>query len=47
MIEAMKQTQRAYALFDIAKLVLNKPERHMVKFARQPAADGPASRCFS
>jgi len=40
MVEAMKLTQRAYALFDIAKLVLNKPERHVVKFVRQPAADG-------
>jgi hypothetical protein len=40
MMEAMKLTQRAYALFDIAKLVLNKPERHTVKFAGQPVADG-------
>src|SRR5882724_9789545 len=39
MVEAMKQTQRAYTLFDIAKLVLNKPERHLVKFTRQPAAN--------
>ena len=39
MIEAMKQTQRAYTLFDIAKLVLNKPERHLVKFTRRPAAN--------
>jgi hypothetical protein len=31
MIEAMKHNQRAYTLFDIAKLVLNKPERHLVK----------------
>ena len=38
MVEAMKQAQVAYALFDIAKLVLNKPERHVVKFTRQPAA---------
>src|SRR6266481_6301891 len=40
MVEAMKQTQRAYTLFDIAKLVLNKPERHLVKFTRPPAANG-------
>ena len=40
MMEAMKQTQRAYTLFDIAKLVLNKPERHLVKFTRPPAANG-------
>ncbi len=40
MVEAMKLMQRAYALFDIAKLVLNKPERHVVKFVRKPAADG-------
>jgi hypothetical protein len=46
MVEAMKQTQRAYALFDIAKLVLNKPERHVVKFVRQPAADGSREPMF-
>jgi hypothetical protein len=46
MMEAMKQTQRAYALFDIAKLVLNKPERHVVKFAGQPAADGTRAPLF-
>jgi hypothetical protein len=46
MMEAMKQTQRAYALFDIAKLVLNKPERHLVKFAGQPAADGSRPPLF-
>ena len=46
MIEAMKQTQRAYALFDIAKLVLNKPERHFVKFAGKPAADGSRAPLF-
>jgi len=33
MIETIKQSNRAYALFDLAKLVLNKPERHNVKFA--------------
>jgi hypothetical protein len=46
MIEAMKQTQRAYALFDIAKLVLNKPERHWVKFTAKPAADGTPAPLF-
>lgn len=46
MMEAMKQTQRAYALFDIAKLVLNKPERHVVKFAGKPAADGSRQPLF-
>jgi len=46
MIEAMKQNQRAYTLFDIAKLVLNKPERHMVKFARQPVANGTPEPLF-
>jgi hypothetical protein len=46
MAEAMKQSQRAYALFDIAKLVLNKPERHVVKFARKPAADGSREPLF-
>ena len=40
MIEAMKQTPRAYALFDVAKLVLNKPERHHVKVSGKPASDG-------
>ena len=46
MVEAMKQTQRAYTLFDIAKLVLNKPERHVVKFVRLPAADGSREPLF-
>jgi hypothetical protein len=46
MIEAMKHNQRAYTLFDIAKLVLNKPERHLVKFTRQPAADGTPEPLF-
>ncbi len=40
MVEAMKQSHRAYALFDVAKLVLNKPERHQIQLARKPAADG-------
>jgi hypothetical protein len=46
MVEAMKQAQLAYALFDIAKLVLNKPERHLVKFTRPPAADGSREPLF-
>jgi len=40
MMETMKQSPRAYALFDVAKLVLNKPERHHVKFVHKPAPDG-------
>ena len=46
MVEAMKLTQRAYTLFDIAKLVLNKPERHVVKITRTPAADGSREPLF-
>src|SRR5579859_1182887 len=46
MVEAMKQTQRAYTLFDIAKLVLNKPERHVVKLGRMPASDGSREPLF-
>ena len=46
MVEAMKQTQRAYTLFDIAKLVLNKPERHVVKFSRPPVANGTPEPLF-
>jgi hypothetical protein len=40
MAETMKQTSRAYPLFDVARLVLNKPERHQVKLSRKPSADG-------
>jgi hypothetical protein len=40
MIETMKQSGFAYAFFDIAKLVLNKPERHLVKLQRKATADG-------
>ena len=29
--DMVKQSARAYALFDLAKLVLNKPERHIVR----------------
>jgi hypothetical protein len=46
MIETMKRTPRAYALFDVAKLVLNKPERHQVKFTNKPAADGTRAPLF-
>lgn len=46
MIETMKRTPRAYALFDVAKLVLNKPERHQVKFSHKPAADGTRAPLF-
>jgi quinol monooxygenase YgiN len=40
MLATMKESRRAYALFDLAKLVLNKPERHQLKLTRKPAADG-------
>jgi len=40
MVVTMKQSPRAYALFDLAKLILNKPERHRVKIVHQPIADG-------
>lgn len=40
MLDAMRQSPRAFALFDVAKLVLNKPERHVVRLTRKPAADG-------
>jgi hypothetical protein len=46
MMEAMKQTTRGYTLFDIAKLVLNKPERHLVKFTRMAPADGAREPLF-
>ncbi len=46
MIEAMKVGTKTYALFDIAKLILNKPERHAVKLARQPGADGTRAPLF-
>ena len=46
MVEAMKQSPRAYAFFDIAKLVLNKPERHLVKLRRTPVADGSRAPLF-
>jgi hypothetical protein len=40
MLDTLKQSTRAYAFFDIARLILNKPERHLVKLAAKPAADG-------
>jgi sugar phosphate isomerase/epimerase len=46
MIEAMKHSPRAYALFDLTRLVLNKPERHVVKLSRKPAADGSRTPLF-
>lgn len=46
MIETLKHSPRAYALFDIAKLILNKPERHLVKLALKPGADGARAPLF-
>ena len=47
MIETMKHSPRAYALFDVAKLILNKPERHVLKISRKPAAtDGTRAPLF-
>ncbi len=46
MIETMKHSPRAYALFDLAKLILNKPERHLVKLALKPGADGTRPPLF-
>lgn len=40
MIEIMKRSLRAYALFDVAKLILHKPERHLVKIALKPNREG-------
>jgi hypothetical protein len=37
MMETMKNSGRAYALFDLAKLILNKPERHTVRIVRKNA----------
>ena len=39
MLDTLKQSTRAYAFFDIARLILNKPERHLVKLAGKPAAN--------
>jgi hypothetical protein len=46
MVETMKQSHRAYSLFDVAMLVLNKPERHLVKLSHKPAADGSRPSLF-
>lgn len=46
MIETMKHSPRAYALFDVAKLILNKPERHVLKLALKPGADGTRAPLF-
>lgn len=46
MVETMKRSPRAYALFDVAKLILNKPERHLVKLALKPGADGTRAPLF-
>lgn len=35
MFETMKQSSRAYALFDLAKLILNRAERHAIKLTRK------------
>jgi hypothetical protein len=35
MIETMKQSARAYALFDLAKLILNRAERHSIRLTRK------------
>jgi len=46
MIETMKHSPRAYSLFDVAKLILNKPERHLLKIALKPGADGARAPLF-
>ncbi len=38
MIETIRQSPRAYPLFDLARLVLNKPERHVVKLQHKLVA---------
>lgn len=45
-VETIKQSPRAYAFFDVAKLILNKPERHVVKLQRKPGADGKRASLF-
>jgi hypothetical protein len=35
MIETIRQSARAYALFDLAKLLLNRPDRHAIKLTRK------------
>jgi hypothetical protein len=46
MLETMKNSVKAYQLFDIAKLILNKPERHVVKLKRLPAKEGEKPGLF-
>lgn len=46
MVETMKHSPHAYALFDVAKLILNKPERHLLKLALKPGADGTRAPLF-
>jgi len=36
----IRMTGRAYPLFDIAQLILNKPERHQIKFVVKKNAEG-------
>ncbi len=45
-VGTIKQSPRAYAFFDVAKLVLNKPERHVVKLQRPAGADGKHAPLF-
>lgn len=45
-IDTIKQSPRAYAFFDVAKLVLNRPERHVVRLQRMAGADGKRAPLF-
>ena len=40
----IKVTGRAYPLFDIAQMILQKPERHLVQFAVKKERPGPADQ---
>ena len=46
MIETMKQSRRAYALFDVAKLILNKPERIWSSSPANRRRTARADHCF-
>jgi hypothetical protein len=46
MLGTMKASVKAYQLFDLAKLVLNKPERHLVRLTRLPAKEGEKPGLF-
>jgi hypothetical protein len=35
MVETMRQSSRAYSLFDLAKLILNRAERHSIRLTRK------------